>query len=429
MKKKLILMTIIFQSFSFISQTYYPPNMGNSWDTLSPSTLGWCQPKIDSLYAFLDSNNTDAFIILKDGKIVLEKYFGSFTMSTLHAWNSAGKTLIALTVGIAQEENFLDISDTTSDYLGVGWTSLTPTQEEKITIRNQLTMTTGLDDGGTNFDCVTPTCLTYLADVNTRWAYHNGPYTLLSSVLENATGQTVNSYVTTKIKQPTGMNGSFVNIGNNKIYYSNARSFARFGLLLASNASWNGTPILSDMNYFNEMTNSSQNINQSYGYLTWLNGKSSYILPQSQTVFNGPIAPNAPFDMYAALGKDGQIINVVPSQNLVVIRMGSAISQSYAPNEFNDSIWIKINDLSCTANLNENLNKIIIDIFPNPAKDYININGLLTNDIIEISDLNGRKIMANLKGSKIDISNFQKGVYFLSIFRNSELKTIRFIVN
>ncbi len=62
---------------------YYPPLFGNTWETISPSTLGWCEERIDSLYDLLEENNTKAFIILKDGKIVLEKYFGTFRQDSV----------------------------------------------------------------------------------------------------------------------------------------------------------------------------------------------------------------------------------------------------------------------------------------------------------------------------------------------------------
>jgi len=191
---------------------YFPPNIGNTWDTLSAVSLGWCQPRIDSLYAFLDLNHTKAFILLKDGKIVLEKYFDDHTAeSPWHTaespwqWASAGKTITAFMVGIAQQENYLSISDTTSAYLGEGWTICPPKKEEKITIRHQLTMSAGLDDGVPNNACMIDTCLVYLADAGTRWAYHNAPYTLLDEVITNATAQTLNQYTTQKLKIPTGM--------------------------------------------------------------------------------------------------------------------------------------------------------------------------------------------------------------------------------
>jgi CubicO group peptidase (beta-lactamase class C family) len=93
-------------------------------------------------------------------------------------------------------------------------------------------------------------------------------------------------------------------------------------------------------------TTTSQTINQSYGYLWWLNGKSSYRLPQSQFQFSGSIIPSAPSDTYAALGKNDQKIYVVPSKKMVVIRMGDAADAvNMALSDFDDVLWQKINAL------------------------------------------------------------------------------------
>ncbi|MEY3126358.1 MAG: hypothetical protein RL273_487, partial [Bacteroidota bacterium] len=220
---------LIASRFCFSQALYFPPNTGNNWDTLSPSALNWCPTKIDSLYAFLDLNNTKSFILLKNGKIVLEKYFGTHTQNSNWYWASAGKTLTAFMVGIAQQENHLSLSDTSSNYLGLGWTNCSPTQEEKITIRNQLTMTSGLDDASGDPDCTIDTCLEYFANAGSRWAYHNAPYTLLDSVISQATGMSLNSYFTQKVKNPIGMNGFYFYQDFNNVFFSTARSMARFG--------------------------------------------------------------------------------------------------------------------------------------------------------------------------------------------------------
>jgi hypothetical protein len=60
---------------------------------------------------------------------------------------------------------------------------------------------------------------------------------------------------------------------------------ARFGLLMLNKGNWNGNVILSDTNYYNQMVNSSQTLNPSYGYLWWLNGKASYMLPACSLAF------------------------------------------------------------------------------------------------------------------------------------------------
>lgn len=323
---------------------YFPPVGGTEWQTTTSSSLGWNETAITDLYTYLQSKNTKAFIVLKNGKIVLEKYFGSFTADSIWYWASAGKTMTAMLVGIAQQEGRLNINNKTSQYLGTGWTSLPLAKENLITIRHQLTMTTGLDDGVPDDHCTLPSCLVYKADAGTRWAYHNAPYTLLDKVVENATGQSYNAYFQAKIRDRIGMNGIwFAGTGYDNVYYSNPRSMARFGLLLLNKGKWDQTTILSDTSYFNTQINTSQNLNLSYGYLTWLNGKASYMLPTLQTVFNGPLVPNAPADMFSALGKNDQKIYVVPSQKLVVIRMGeSAGNIQLALSSFDNELWGKL---------------------------------------------------------------------------------------
>ncbi len=251
----------------------------------------------------MELNSYNAFILLKDGKIVLEKYFETFSQDSIWYWASAGKTITSFLVGKAQEEGYLSINDTASKYLGQGWTSCTNAQESKITIRNQLTMTSGLDDGVPDDDCTADTCLKYLADAGTRWSYHNAPYTLLHGVLEDATNTTINNYTQTKLKNRIGMTGAWLPSGSNVVYYSKARSMARFGLLISNNSIWGTDTIMKDPIYKSQMINTSQQINKSYGYLWWLNGKSSYMLPTLQNIFPGSYAPEAPTDMYSALGK------------------------------------------------------------------------------------------------------------------------------
>ena len=142
-----------------------------------------------------------------------------------------------------------------------------------------------------------------------------------------------------------GINGAWIQSGNNSVYWSTTRSMARFGLLMLNKGKWNNDVILNE-NYFNGATNTSQNINLGYGYLWWLNGKASYHLPQSQLQFSGSIIPEAPNDMFMALGKNDQKIYVVPSKKLVVIRMGEAADNvNLALSDFDEVLWDKINAL------------------------------------------------------------------------------------
>lgn len=426
MKYTLLLLTCILGFSSLKAQTYFPPLAGNTWSTTDPSTLGWCTDSIENMYDWLETSDSKAFIVLKEGKIVLEKYFGTFTADSFYVWNSAGKTLTAYAVGIAQYENFLDINDPTTDYLGTGWTSLTPAQENAITIKHQLTMTTGLDDEVPDFHCTDPGCLVYKAAPGTRWAYHNGPYTLLDSVIESATGMTLNAWVNQKISAKIGLTGLYLQMGYNNVFASRARGMARFGLLLSQDGYWNNTAVLPDLTYLNAMRNSSQNLNNSYGYLTWLNGKSSFMIPQSQIVFPGYVCANAPADMYAAEGKNGQIINVVPSQDLVLVRMGSSMGNSYVGTQYNDTIWQYMNRLTCVAGvLDQELE--MIRISPNPANELILISDLQGDESFELKNQLGQHIPFQQIGNEISLKNLKSGVYFLTIRKENQTKTFRVV--
>jgi len=339
-------------SFSSAAPTLYFPPTGSIWERSTPVSLGWDETKIPDLENFLSASDTRALIVLKDGKIVIEKYLGKELINTSKEffatsnwyWASAGKTLTSALVGIAQSQGKINFDAKTSEYLGAGWTSLTATQENKITVRHQLTMTTGLDDEVANSDCTDPACLIFKADAGTRWAYHNAPYTLLDGVISNATGKSLNAYLTEQLIDKIGMDGQYIKTGDNNVFYSTPRSMARFGLLLMNRGKWDQAQIIPE-SYFNLMTTSSQNFNAAYGYLTWLNGTPNFMVPGSQIVLNGSLSPNAPNDMFAAMGKNGQIINVVPSKRLVVIRMGDNPETSLVPFLFQDDLWKILNTI------------------------------------------------------------------------------------
>jgi CubicO group peptidase (beta-lactamase class C family) len=324
-----------------VETIYFPPLSGNSWETKSISDLGWNQSAVQPLLDYLALKNSKSFIILVNGRIVMENYFNGHDASKGWYWASAGKTLTSTITGIAEQEGFINTNNKVSDYLGTGWTSLPLEKENLITNKHLLTMTSGLDD---TTDDVTPAKLLYIADAGSRWAYHN-VYVKLQDVVAKATNQTWSNYFNAKLRDKIGMEGNWFQVDNNSVYFSTTRSMARFGLLMYNKGKWDNTQIINE-NYCTNATNTSQTINQSYGYLWWLNGKSSYHLPQSQLQISGSLIPSGPNDMYMALGKNDQKIYIIPSKKMVVIRMGdSADSTNFALSDFDDALWKKINAL------------------------------------------------------------------------------------
>lgn len=416
MRKLLLSFLLFLANYAAKAQnTYYPPISQTAfWDTLSPKSQGWCNDSTNSLYQYLAKENSKAFILLVDGKIVLEKYFGTFTQDSVWYWASAGKTLTAFLVGKARDEGKLSLNDKTSDYLGSGWSSLSQAQEDAITVRHQLTMTTGLDDGVPDNHCTLKSCLVYKANPGTRWAYHNAPYTILDKVIETATGSTLNLYTQQSLSSKTGINGLWFKSGYNNVFGSRARSFARWGLLAQNGFKWNGVQLI-DTGYARQSVNTSQNLNLSYGYLWWLNGKKSFMVPTLQTVFQGNFIPNAPADMFAAIGKNGQIASISPSRKIVWIRMGDVPSGQLGdvPFMLADKIWSRINTLACNSSSTRHAQPSNTGIYPNPASDRLFVSAAGTYQVQELTGKVLQKCFAD-SNIGIDISSLKPGVYLLN---------------
>lgn len=414
---------ISFLLLGFISiqaqTTYFPPAVGN-WDTLAPDSLGWCSDSLAALQSYLDRVNSKAFIVLKDGKLVVEWYFDDFQPENSWYWASAGKTMTATLVGLAQQEGLLSLDSATQTYLGRGWTSCDSVGEAAVTVWHQLTMTAGFNEAGYRWDCTDDTCLQCQVAPGSRWFYHNAPYTLLTSVVEAATGQRINAYFRSRIGNPIGMQtGGFVPVGSNRLFFSRARDMARFGLLMLNQGQWDGTAILSDTAYFQAMTTPSQGLNPAYGYLWWLNGQSSFMLPNTRQVFNGPLIPNAPTDLIAGLGANDQKLYVVPSQNLVIIRLGDDPGTgSLSVSSFDNVLWGKIAQLSANCAQTTGLQQpesLSWSVYPQPAKGTLHLQSETPLANAWLYSLQGQLLLEQAQPQTLAVEHLGPGIYLLEV--------------
>lgn len=424
----LFFLTILF-SFSVKAQSlYFPPTTGNVWDSILPSNLNYCQARIDSLYNYLQAKNTKSFILLKDGKRVLEKYFGTYKRDSIFYWASASKSLAGFITGVAQQKGFININNQVSQYLGTGWTSAPLIKENLITIKHLISMNSGLEDAPPlpcDNEDTAKACLPYLTDAGTRWAYHTGAYRKVQDVVSSAVGQTYNAITNNWIESQTGMNGFWLQ----QVYYSKARDMARFGLLNLNKGIWNTDTIMKDTAYYRAMVNTSQNLNKAYGYLWWLNGKSSLMTPGFQFVFPGTLMSNAPSDMYCALGKNDQKIYVVPSTNMVIVRQGNTAGGfNLAASAFDNVLWDYINKLDCSVTSVSEQENQFHAIYPNPVTTLLTINNANHNIYkVSVYDIYGKLIYSSTKNEStmsIDFTNFAKGVYVVEL-QNHNKEVVR----
>lgn len=217
------------------------------------------------------------------------------------------------------------------------------------------------------------------------------------------------------------------------VFYSRTRDMARFGLLILNKGVWNTDTLMRDTAYFNAMVNTSQQLNKSYGYLWWLNGKGQYILPTLPLSFTGDIVPSAPDDMIAALGKNDQKIYVVPSMDMVVVRLGNTGGGfENAVSVFDNELWARIMNLDCTVGVNETGIEDV-KVYPNPAQNTVTItlpaNAIKTT--VEILTMQGQLVKNFMIGGgnqHLDISGLANGMYVLTITTGNRTVKQRLVV-
>jgi len=99
----------------------------------------------------------------------------------------------------------------------------------------------------------------------------------------------------------------------------------------------------------------------------------------------------------------------------------------------NDDVWIAtgagLSKFHDAVGITENNNNLSLDIFPNPAQDYLYINGSIRSGVAQISDISGRIVSALTVSSpaKINIENLDNGIYFIIVTENDKNYIGKFI--
>lgn len=172
-----------------------------------------------------------------------------------------------------------------------------------------------------------------------------------------------------------------------------------------------------------------QQLNQSYGYLWWLNGKASYMLPGIQLVLPVSWAPDAPTDMFAAMGKNGQMLCIVPSQGLVMVRMGNPGNSPLS--EIGvflcNMIWQKLNAVTSTSTSTRD-NILLtneIRVYPNPSDGIITVEGY--EGAAEIINLNGTRLWSGyIKNNEpLNLQGLGNGTFLLK----TGMATVDFMIS
>ena len=299
------------------------------------------------------ANQTRALIVLYDGRIIAEKYAPGYSASSrLNGW-SMTKSIIGALTGIFVNQKGLKIDEPAP----VPEWSDPKDLRHAITTRHLLQQTTGLDfeeryDKSSHANrmlFVEADAAGYAAarphnkKPGEDFRYSSGNTNLLSRIIRQKLGDSIyHSFPYTQLFYKLGMyqtviepdaSGTFI---GSSFCYGTARDWARFGLLYLNNGKSNGEQILPEDWVRQTVTPASATERGEYGFQWWLNAGEK----------NNPsnrLYPDLPLDMFYADGYEGQNVFVIPSQKLVVVRLGFTKTSQWGENELLKSLIGSIN--------------------------------------------------------------------------------------
>jgi CubicO group peptidase (beta-lactamase class C family) len=270
-----------------------------------------------------DEKRTRSVLVIYKDKIIAEKYVDGFTKNSVILGWSMTKSITGTLFGILQKQGRFDIYKPAPI---VEWQN---DNRKKITTNDLLHMNSGLE-WEEHYDRVCDaTKMLYQAEdmtrvqllkpaifkPNTHWNYSSGTTNLLSGILRKQfkTHQEYLDFWYSALIDKIGMHSMVIetdmagNYVGSSYAWATTRDWSKLGLLYLHKGNWNGEQIFdaSWANYVSTPTNTSEG---RYGAQFWLNAGGFY--------------PDAPRDMYSCNGFQGQKVYIIPSQDLVIVRMG-----------------------------------------------------------------------------------------------------------
>jgi CubicO group peptidase (beta-lactamase class C family) len=291
-------------------------------------------------------SSTQAILVVRYGYLAAEKYVGSFGAGSTHESFSMAKSFASALVGIAIEAGLIAGTDELlCMYYPDDWDcSDSDDPRSRITIEHAMNLTTGLQwnedwrttaSGGNdafNFNLLsTVLSRPAVTEPGSMVRYSTGDPALLTGVLQEATGMTAFAYAQDVLLGPIGASSVRWNSdtsGRTTTYaglQATAVDYAKFGYLYMNGGLWDGEQIV-PADWIAKTTRAEDPCADWYRYLWHINppvrlGEQD---PSCPTMFCPPTAfANLPADAFFAEGVNGQFVFVVPSSDLVVVRLAN----------------------------------------------------------------------------------------------------------
>lgn len=198
-----------------------------------------------------------SLMVIKNGKILYEKYEQGHDASEMHVLWSASKTFAATAIGFAEQEGLLKLNDKVVSFFpefqaGDGW--------EDVSIENVLCMSSGLtkdymkDIHAGIIDNPTATALAQNLSFapGTKYYYNSTNTYILSAIISKTSGQTLEAYLEPRLFKPLGIRNYIwekskegFNVGGWGLF-TTTENLAKLGLFYLQNGVWNGKRLLQE---------------------------------------------------------------------------------------------------------------------------------------------------------------------------------------
>ncbi len=330
-----------------------PWPMGDILDDNDPPNRDLIETALDSAFSPAESL-TAAVLIVHHGKIIGERYAPGITKDTqLESW-SMGKSLTATLIGRMIQQGYFAIDDKAPV---AAWQEEGDPRKE-MRIRDLLQMSSGLRFQSHHDPDARPQlnlmdhfyiysgaidAFTYSFDrplefpIGTNGQYHNCDPLTLGYIMRTTLEKNDVEYLTypqrelfdkigiRKQVMETDPYGNFLLTGFD---YGTARNWARLGMLYLQNGKWNGEQILPETfsNFVSTLAPAWKE--PVYGGLFWINGKGEMPIPK---------------EAYYMAGAGGQKTIIIPSKDLVVVRLGHHRGDPIGARSLNNALAILMN--------------------------------------------------------------------------------------
>lgn len=298
----------------------------------------------------------DALVVAKNGHVVFADFIAPFSSDDPHLLASGTKSFSFALFALGVMDGIWSLDEPVFETIGE-WAG--DARREAITIRHLLTLSSGLLDAPEHNATQVPSLDLYdLAinrstqpyDVDTALIYGPVNFYVLSAVFERKTGLDPVDYLYERLLAQLGMKPEHTLRWTRDIKgkpqmaggaWLDARTWLNYGQLMLQNGYWLGQQLLS-ADLVGLSTSIDNPAYQGYGLTWWRNtpldgsyDPSTDSVPADARPTNAgePIVADLPADLYFAAGLGRQRLYIVPSQNLVIVRFGMALSQSFSDNQ------------------------------------------------------------------------------------------------